>query len=309
MPKVSIIMAAYNAAPGLERALKSIQSQSLSDWELIVIDDGSTDDTPAILDRYAGADSRINVIHRENGGVATARQWGIDRATGDYSIHIDADDWIECDMLQEMYANAIAESADMVIADFYINKTDGTQILRTQELVSNKPDDILYQLHSNRLFGGLCHKLIRTDIYSKFQITFDPEINYCEDKLVVTKILTKNPTLKVSYLPKAFYHYVQSDTSITGNVTPKAFESIKRYQQAYKEFLPKQDRFLDVEKQEQLNLFLTGFIYKLYDNQELAREFPIVRRQAYRNRSLRWLTGYLLIDLRLYNLARKFIKY
>lgn len=103
-PTVTVIMAVYNAEPYLRRCLDSIQAQTLKDFDVILVDDGSTDSSLTIAEEYAQQDRRFRVHHKENGGVSSARQFGIERLAekgGKYSIHVDPDDWVELEMLRE----------------------------------------------------------------------------------------------------------------------------------------------------------------------------------------------------------------
>lgn len=309
MTTVSIIMAAYNAQDSISRAIESFQKQTLTDWELIVIDDGSTDKTSKILDDFQAGDSRIRVIHTVNRGVAAARQTGIEHASGVYTIHADADDWVDNNMLERMYAHAIENNSDMTIADYYVNHLNGKQEKICQKLDSNRPEDVIFQLYAKNLFGGLCHKLIKKSVYDNEKVYFEPTINFCEDKLLLTKILYLNPNLRISYLPEAFYHYEMTPISITRKITQKQFDSIKRFNIALPQYLPKQERFNHITELESLHLFLSGFIYKIFSPKEIQHEFSKVKKEAFKTRSIRWLFGYLCIELHLYNIARNFIKY
>ena len=118
-PKISIIVPVYKAENYLHRCVDSILTQTFSDFEVLLIDDGSPDKSGYICDEYARKDSRVRVFHKENGGVSSARQCGIDNAYGEYTIHADPDDWVEPTMLEELYAKAMDEDADMVICDYY----------------------------------------------------------------------------------------------------------------------------------------------------------------------------------------------
>ncbi|MCI7728300.1 MAG: glycosyltransferase, partial [Bacteroidales bacterium] len=99
IPSVSIIVPVYNVELYLSKCIDSILAQSFTDWECILVDDGSKDSSGKICDEYALKDTRIKVIHQTNKGVSVARQVGIDNASGEYSIHIDPDDWVEPNML------------------------------------------------------------------------------------------------------------------------------------------------------------------------------------------------------------------
>ncbi len=121
MPKISIIIPAYNVDRYVRRAIESIQHQTLEDYEVLVVDDGSTDRTGQILDAMAARDIRITVIHQENGGAPAARNNALDRARGEYVMFFDADDWAEPRMLEDMYAFASQNRLELAVAGFYID--------------------------------------------------------------------------------------------------------------------------------------------------------------------------------------------
>ena len=100
LPKVSIIVPCWGVEKYLDRCVESLVNQTLTDIEIILVDDGSTDNCPAMCDRWAEKDSRIKVIHKENGGLSSARNAGLDACTGDYIGFVDSDDWIEPDMYE-----------------------------------------------------------------------------------------------------------------------------------------------------------------------------------------------------------------
>lgn len=131
-PAVSVVIPVYKAEAWLHRALDSICAQSLNNWECILVDDGSPDRSGEICDEYAEKDRRFRVIHQKNGGVSSARQAGIDAAKGEYSIHIDPDDWVEPTMLEELYHKAKEDNADMVICDYY-NMKMALLIMRSRD--------------------------------------------------------------------------------------------------------------------------------------------------------------------------------
>ena len=133
---VSIIVPVYKAEAYLHRCVDSILAQTFTNWELLLIDDGSPDRSGAICDEYASKDARIRVFHKENGGVSSARQKGQDEARGEYTIHADHDDWVEPTMLEELYKKAKADDADMVICDYYMN--DG----KNQTYITQKPSNL-----------------------------------------------------------------------------------------------------------------------------------------------------------------------
>lgn len=208
MPKISVIVPVYNSEKYLHRCIDSILSQTFTDFEVLLIDDGSTDSSGEICDEYAAKDSRVRVFHKENGGVSSARNMGLDNAYGEYSIHVDSDDWIEPNMLQDLYQKAYDTQADMVICDFYEEYNDSKTIRHVnQRPSSNDSQTVLYELFQH-LHGSCCNKLIKRSCYNKYNIKFPNDLNMGEDLYVMVNLL-KHP-IKVAYLQKAYYHYVKN---------------------------------------------------------------------------------------------------
>lgn len=209
--KVSVIVPVYNAASTLRKCVDSLLAQTLKDFEVLLVDDGSTDESSAICDEYAGKDSRVKAFHKANGGVSSARQFGIDHAQGEYTIHTDPDDWVEPEMLEELYKKAKEIDADMVICDYWENGPD-IQKKVVQKPASLNAGTVLQELFTH-LHGSTCNKMIRKSCYPKFGVRFPMGIDYCEDLYVCASLLKHD--IKVAYLPKAFYHYYNDTTKDT----------------------------------------------------------------------------------------------
>ena len=202
-PKVSVIVAAYNAEKTLAKCLDSILNQTMSDFEVVVVDDGSTDDTGAICDMYSKCDDRIRAFHNTNHGIGYTRRFGIDNSKGKYVIHVDSDDWIEPDMLHEMYGKAVYDNADMVICDMVEHMGSTTKIS------CQKPSDldwksVILDILNNKLHAGPCNKLVRLSCFAN-GINYESGLNFGEDTLVNVRLLAIG--ISVSYFHKAFYHY------------------------------------------------------------------------------------------------------
>lgn len=224
MPDVSIIVPVYKAEKYILRCLDSLLSQTLSNFELLLIDDGSPDNSGAICDEYAAKDSRIRVFHKENGGVASARQIGIDNARGEYSIHCDPDDWVDTHYLERLFNKASEEDADMVICDF-VTCHDEKRTINKQMPKSLYHKDLLKQVLNDEIHGVTWNKLIRTNLYSKYQISFPNNINYMEDTFVICRLLSK--PIHISYIADALYFYDRSTNkdSLTKKTEGTRFKS------------------------------------------------------------------------------------
>ena len=160
-----------------------------------------------MCDVYAQEDNRFKIFHKANGGVASAREFGVEKASGLYMIHADPDDWVEPTMLEELYNRATETDADVIICDFYVESSFG------RELVVQCPKSpnhivILNQYLNSSLYGACWNKLVRREVWNNLNVHFPP-IKLCEDMWVNIKLAMTN--IRFAYLDKAFYHYVRID--------------------------------------------------------------------------------------------------
>lgn len=209
-PKISVIVPVYKAEAYLHRCVDSILAQTFQDFEVLLIDDGSPDRSGEICDEYARKDRRVRVFHKENGGVSSARQCGMDNALGEYTIHADPDDWVEPTMLEELYKKAKEEDADMVICDLYRDEK-GKSVYISQRPSALDYTTVLHELFLFILYSSCWNKLVKRICYSKFNIKFPLELSNLEDFYVNVCIVSHG--VHISYLPRAFYHYVQDINS------------------------------------------------------------------------------------------------
>ena len=264
-PLVSIIVPVYKAEKWLHRCVDSILAQTMTDFELLLIDDGSPDKSGEICDEYAAKDNRIRVFHKENGGVSSARQMGLENVTGEYVIHCDPDDWIESDMLMTMIQYSKETQSDMVICDFCVeNMNSGEFTYYSQNLqVIDTSSNVLNKLINLEIHGSCCNKLVRRKCLEG--IGFYPfDIVYAEDELFNIKVLKQD--LQVGYLNKAFYHYVQRRDSITSFANKKQVLSRKKEIEALeKEFSVDEYYKFDVIKEKILfDLFSINLLKQEY---------------------------------------------
>lgn len=218
-PIVSIVIPVYNAEAHLRACLDSVKAQTFSQWQAILVDDGSKDGSGRICDEAAKEDPRFLVVHKENGGVSNARNDGMEKASGKYLMFIDADDLVTPEYLAEMVGAAVTYGTDLVLCGYDRFKEDWEdhfQLTRfyavlfrsTQELVR------LYGESKTNMFGvSIWAKLFRTDLIRAHGLRFDPTVSYEEDCLFITDCL---PHIRTAIaLGAPMYRYRQQDESLS----------------------------------------------------------------------------------------------
>ena len=215
-PAVSIIIPVYNAEKSLRRCIDSVLHQEYTDFELLLINDGSTDSSGSICDAYAQQDCRVHVIHKENTGVSDTRNAGLDRAKGTFVQFLDSDDWITPDATKLLVRTAQSTACDMVIADFYrvvgerVSHMDGigedAVLSREQfaEHMMENPADFYY--------GVLWNKLYRREIIEGHHLRMDVDIHWCEDFIFNLEYMLHAQTF--SALKAPIYYYVKTKGSL-----------------------------------------------------------------------------------------------
>lgn len=220
MKKISIVIPIYNTAPYLERCLSSIISQTYDNLQIICVDDGSTDGSGEIVDRFAERDKRVVAIHKQNAGVSSARNAGLKQAVGEYIAFCDSDDWIEADMYQQMAAAMESGDLDMVAASWYKDDGEIKEEIRNKLPVSREiigRDLLLEYLYKRDYYRGftfIVTKLFRRGILLKptgeFR-EFDEKLVIAEDALYLAEAALN--CRKAKYIDAAFYHYAQRESS------------------------------------------------------------------------------------------------
>ena len=201
---ISIIVPVYKAEQYIHRCIDSILTQSHTDFELLLVDDGSPDDCGAICDEYAAKDTRIRVFHKENGGVSSARNFGVDNAKGEWIAFIDADDYVHPDFLSSLYTQ---HSVDLIVGSFQSVGSDETWngILEENNYDASALKENIVNLYSLINFRTPWGKLFRTSIICENLITFDKRIHIGEDSLFVLTYLLYTTSIRLSSKPYYFY--------------------------------------------------------------------------------------------------------
>ena len=203
--KVSVIVPVYNVEKYIGKCLDSLINQTLSDVEIVVVNDGSPDNSQKIIDNYARKYKNIKSYIKKNGGLSDARNYGIKKSTGEYIAFVDSDDYVKEDMFEKMYNYAINNDLDVVVCDSINVYSDGTEIL----IKSN--NDYSDSNVSNYIISPpmACTRLFKKNIFDKIQ--FKKNIYY-EDLEMTPKVV--NFTRKIGFVSEGLYFYVQRDNSI-----------------------------------------------------------------------------------------------
>lgn len=259
--KISIIIPVYNTEDCVEKCIRSCMSQTMNDIEIIAVDDGSSDSTPDILDRLAGGDARIRVIHQENAGSSAARNAGIQVSTGDYLGFVDADDYIEPDMYEKL--SRIAEDRQLEVVQISRDEVAGDgsalpMVVTPPEAVTVvSSEDFLRELLLHRGDCSFCTKLIRREL---FDIALFPEGELNEDFRLFTEFLGHIDA--VGILPDIGYHVYYRPGS---NTRTRRTE----FSRVYRDIVVNADRMEELAAQ------------KYPELAEYARRFALVQRLDY----------------------------
>jgi len=208
---ISIIVPVYNSEKYIDRCLDSILNQTYKDLEIVLVNDGSNDQSLKILENYALRDTRIKVVNQENKGVAAARNTGLDNATGDYILYVDSDDWIENNMVERMVE--LSANADIVFCgnDNAVSPESVKKIIGITKEIWNK-DKIIYEFLRHKIMSGmLWNKLIKRSLTDGCR--FNPKTGYGEDAEFLWQVLQNTNSMIVTN--EILYHHVPDENSIS----------------------------------------------------------------------------------------------
>lgn len=242
-PKISIIIPIYNVEKYLKRCIESVRMQTLSDLEIILVDDGSPDNSPQICDEYVEKDTRIKVIHKLNGGLASARNAGLRIATGKYIFFLDSDDWLEKDGMQILYETAEKYQVDFVRYRAIRSGWPGMEehapcmvenVRELQEGLYGK-DRIINEIYPRLLatpqltmgaIVGAWGSLYKTDFLRKNSLEFYEEVKFSEDLIFSANVVRSAEKFYFIDQP-GVYHYFYNPNSISKSFRAGRWESCK----------------------------------------------------------------------------------
>ena len=236
MKKLSIVVPVYNAEKTLHRCVDSILNQEYSDLEIILVDDGSDDDSLAICQKYAEYDTRVIVYHKQNGGLVAARKAGVALATGAYIGFVDSDDYIDADMYSSLMKEVYEKNSDIVIGGI---KHDYPNNIHTSTLnlipigyydINAVKEIVIPQMLTKRGFykygiiPGVVVKVFEKSLIQKSLDAVDNDITLGEDVAITSYAITF--AASISVVESAGYHYVQTETSMIRGFNPNHFNAL-----------------------------------------------------------------------------------
>lgn len=223
-PTISIIVPVYNVEKYLPRCIGSILNQTFTDFELILVDDGSKDHSRAICEEFCKRDSRISLIHKENGGVASARNAALRIAVGQYVMFCDSDDYVSPDWVQRLYSIASSNTDAFVNCNVWTVSSDGNPVLRYD---SEDTEPIVYMnsyfdLYASSLDSSLWNKIYSREIISENNLFFDENLRIGED--VVFNVEYYKHCKQIILVNSPLYFYCNNATSLTHTYRPNNME-------------------------------------------------------------------------------------
>jgi len=240
MPKISVIIPLYNVEKYIDKCINSVLNQSLKDIEIILVNDGSPDRCGQIAEEYKKIDRRVRVIHKENGGLSSARNAGLNTATGEFIAFVDSDDWIELNMLEELYNIAKKEGADLSVCNYtriyefnshrdFLNIKD-----EVIDINSKGINEYFYKYYFNYIHGDeACNKIFKRSIIEEKHIRFERNSEvFAEDKLFNLYFIIH--AKKIVSTRKSLYNYLQRDGSLMNSPKPNL---MKQYVNLTEKFL------------------------------------------------------------------------
>lgn len=269
---ISVIVPVYNADDCLEECLKSIQKQTYGNLQIIVVDDGSTDNSAKICDEFAKEDSRIIIIHQKNMGAATARKNAMQKASGEYVCFVDADDKID-DGFIEFLADSIGE-CDLITSGCYCENSQGQYAIRTdslEEKIYHNSNEMKYFISNMVVFEGrydagvlpfLWNKMYKTALVRETFDDIDPTILYGEDWDFLFRYILKAKSIRVTY--KSFYYYRYKKNSVSRKTNDMFMSDLNRLYLSLKKVFEQHP--LKENLMYQLQLFITSRISRITYN-------------------------------------------
>lgn len=281
MSKISIIIPVYNAGKTIHKMIDSVINQTFKEIEIIIVNDGSTDNSLVVCESYATKDQRIKIINKSNEGVSIARNIGLEYAKCDYIMFVDADDWLEPNICELMYNEMIKEDSDLVICNHIIERNCGSErVSFNAHQKIHYENDVKYKIvlslieedkndsiHERASFRSPWGKLFKRKLILEKKLSFDKDLSIGEDFIFDLQYLMLCD--KVIILEEYLYHYVKNSESALGKYKSNAMITYKELLLKLEKYL--KDYFQEHEYLSRLNKLKIKYLLFCIDN-EMRKE-------------------------------------
>lgn len=314
---VSVIVPIYNSEKFLEKSLSSLKEQSYKELEILLINDGSTDRSIDICKKYTMEDSRFKLFNKENGGVSSARNLGLKKATGEYIGFVDPDDWIDVDMFKTLVNLVEKNKAELAICGYIKEHSDGTLIEKNEseskELLTRE-DALNLIIEDNSFRGYLCNKIFSRNLIK--ETYFDENIIYNEDLIFCCDYIMRSN--HIAYDSKNLYHYIIHG----GNISARGYDkrkiaSLKAIKTMIDQLINSNIKFSNLYKFKEfymhtnISFLMNGKYNKALDKEvfnELKNNLYAYKLGDYKNKSIKISCGLCRINSDLFYLIWKLKK-
>ena len=275
-PLISVIIPVYNVEKYLSKCIESVMAQTYTRLEIILVDDGSKDSSGEICDRYAEKDSRVRVIHKQNGGLSDARNCGIAASSGEYIGLVDSDDYIDADMYETLYSLTAEYGADVAMCGLY-DVYEGREVSQTESperFCVEKEEAMKMVLEAKTVSVTAVNKLYKREIFDSVKY---PVGKTAEDAFVILHILEKAEKTAVT-TEKKYYYFHRENSITTRSFSKRDFDAIEAYDQNYRYIC---DKHPSLERTAKMRVYWSHFYVldkmMLSDNAQKSDYMPLVK--------------------------------
>ena len=314
IPEISVIIPVYNVERFLRQCVDSVLTQTYTNLEIILVDDGSPDGCGRICDEYVKKDKRVKVIHKQNGGLSDARNAGMDIATGEYLLFIDSDDWIENDTIELLYGNMSRSNADISTCLYYNAYLNCVvpHCTDAEILVLNTEQAIEKCFTNKKSTVSAWGKLYRKSIFDNLRYPYG---KYCEDSFIIVDVLSKASVIVVDTAPK--FYYRQRKSSIIHDVfSPKTLDVIEAFERNLRIIEETYTGIIDTAKARLLSVTLDVFQLMIFSPDykripdyrkvlhTLRENYGFIMKSAFFTRNIKIKVKALRISVNLYKILQ-----
>lgn len=278
-PTISVIVPVFNVERYLQQCVDSILSQSFDAFELILVDDGSTDSSNLLCDKYAREDDRIKVVHKVNAGVSAARNTGIDIANGKYIAFVDSDDFVDRAFLETLVSTIEASKADLSVVGFsyYYDPQKSVDHTIAQDGVYSVKRFVkmmFKESYEKHIISSVCNKLFRKELVELYQLKYSVVDHICEDGMFVYDYLMHCASIAFNSSVLYIYRQVTNQPHLMTKYNSNAFESLDKYYQSILAFLSKHEAEMSVYDFVDYSFLRRcfGFLSNIYRSSNLPNE-------------------------------------